>query len=105
MPLKQSNSDELNAYLEGHPFAEGYAYLFICHDQSAVTLEQIRYTVEGTGVTILDVAVVSKGPEREQSVLLKLDSQDAREIVRRMANHKLIAVEGYNAGNRAVGKH
>jgi hypothetical protein len=103
MPLKQSSPDELDAFLEEHPLDGGYAYLFIRYDQSVVSLEHIRYTVGEAGVAILDVFVVSKGPGREQSVLLKLDSQDVREIVLRMAKHKLIAVEGYNAAKMAIG--
>jgi hypothetical protein len=105
MPLKQSSPDELNAFLEKHPFDEAHAYLFIRHDQSVVTIEQIRRTVGEAGVAILDVAVVSKGPSLEQSVLIKLDARDAREIVLRIAKHELIAIEGYNAGKAAIHKH
>ncbi len=95
--MKRSSPDELDAFLEGHPFDEDHAYLFIRYDRSVVSMDRIRRTVGEAGIAILDEAVVSEGPDEEQSVLLKLDSQDARDIVLRIARHELIAVEGYNA--------
>ncbi len=83
---------------------EAHAYILIEYDTNVVTLDSIRETVEKGGANILEITQLEKKDDNIESIVIRLDIQDARPLVVFLSKFPFAKIEAYNSKDYLPGR-
>ena len=74
-----------------------YSQILFIFNETDRTLDRAIKLIEGVGVRILTIEVLSSSEDKSKSALLQLKTEDIRHIVLRLIEEGFTKIKGYNA--------
>ena len=95
--MKNQNSKPESDFYHNLPLDDEHCHILIDFDEKVVTFHRLKETIEMTGAAILEIITLREDPEGNKSILIRLETQDVRNVVLTVSKFPLNRIQGYNS--------
>jgi len=95
--MSGKNESDLDEWDKLIKIGSDYSQILFIFNETDRTLDRVIKLIEGAGVRILKIEILSSSEEKFKPALLQLETQDIRHIVLRLIEEGVTKIKGYNA--------
>ncbi len=92
-----ANELDLDQWDKSVKIGSDYSQILFIFNETDRTLDRAVKLIEGVGVRILKIEILSSSEDDVKSALLQLKTQDIRHIVLKLIEEGFTKIKGYNA--------
>ncbi len=95
--MSKTNGVDLDQWDKLIEMGSDYSQILFLFNDTDRPLDRAIKLIEGVGVDILKIEILSPLEEKSKSALLRLKTQDIRHLVLRLIEEGFTKIKGYNA--------